>query len=190
MFCPKCSQQQASDEMRFCSRCGFPLAGVALLIENNGLIPGLDREPVRRVHPSRKKIMAESALFTVAMWAATLCATFWFDAGGPFEGVAKAAAVLFANLGLIGLIRFLYGFLFAKDVVGQSAPNAFAKAASAGAVLDSPNRSALPPQQSLPVSDYPQPVNRRANTKEMAPPRSVTENTTRLLDEPTANRAE
>jgi uncharacterized membrane protein YvbJ len=36
MYCPKCSQQQISDEMRFCSRCGFPLGAVKELIANDG----------------------------------------------------------------------------------------------------------------------------------------------------------
>ena len=29
MFCPQCGQQQVSDVTRYCSRCGFPLDGVA-----------------------------------------------------------------------------------------------------------------------------------------------------------------
>src|SRR5207247_959063 len=36
MFCPKCGGEQASDEMRFCSRCGMPLGGVADLLSNEG----------------------------------------------------------------------------------------------------------------------------------------------------------
>src|SRR5436309_188212 len=38
MFCPKCGQQQA-DDVRFCSRCGFPLAGVNELIARGGQLP-------------------------------------------------------------------------------------------------------------------------------------------------------
>ena len=29
MYCPNCGQQQASNEMRFCSRCGLALSGLA-----------------------------------------------------------------------------------------------------------------------------------------------------------------
>ena len=28
MYCPNCGQQQISDEMRFCSRCGLALSGL------------------------------------------------------------------------------------------------------------------------------------------------------------------
>jgi hypothetical protein len=31
MYCPKCSQQQVSDELRFCPRSGFPRTAVRKL---------------------------------------------------------------------------------------------------------------------------------------------------------------
>jgi uncharacterized membrane protein YvbJ len=37
MFCPKCGQQQLSEETKFCSRCGFLLTAVWDLVSNNGL---------------------------------------------------------------------------------------------------------------------------------------------------------
>ena len=39
MYCPKCGHQQVSDDMRFCSRCGFQLTGVAELLVKNELGP-------------------------------------------------------------------------------------------------------------------------------------------------------
>ena len=45
MYCPQCSQQQISDEMRFCSRCGFPLSSVRQLIASGGALVGHDLEP-------------------------------------------------------------------------------------------------------------------------------------------------
>jgi len=39
MHCPQCGQQQVSEIVRFCSRCGFPLDGVIHLLANNGLLP-------------------------------------------------------------------------------------------------------------------------------------------------------
>lgn len=37
MFCPKCGHNQASEDVRFCSRCGFQLAAVSELLANEGI---------------------------------------------------------------------------------------------------------------------------------------------------------
>jgi hypothetical protein len=46
---------------------------------------------------------------------------------------------------------------------------------------------ALPPPQSIPVPTF---APRRANTAELVPPPSITENTTKLLDEDKHTRSE
>jgi hypothetical protein len=165
MYCPKCSQQQLSEDLRFCSRCGFPLVGVALVLENDGLIPRLaaPEDPGRR-----GKMIKESWILTLASWAVALLTTLAWDWGGSFESVAKVGALVFFLLGLIGLLRFVYAFLFVKEGSTGAEP----------AFPVTPRRTALPSSQDVPLTDYPQ----RINTREMVP-RSVTENTTRLLDE-------
>src|SRR4029453_6317519 len=63
MYCPNCGQQQVSGEMRFCSRCGLALTGLA-----EGLAGG--RLPVQRADetqlpepsPRRKHIRRASKL--------------------------------------------------------------------------------------------------------------------------------
>ena len=184
MYCPKCSQLQPSDEMRFCSRCGFALSGVAILVENDGVIPQLAGKPGQTLPSSRKKVMVESAIFTAIFWTLLIFSTLAFDFGGRFEVMAKIAALLFFFLGLIGLLRFLYGFLFVKDRVGQPAHDALP-----GTSKDVPGpsrRAALPGQRDVPISDY----QRRGQTKEMLPQPSVTEHTTRLLDEIPTDRSD
>jgi hypothetical protein len=42
MYCPQCSQQQVSDEMLFCPRCGFPLSTVRQLVASGGTLVGPD----------------------------------------------------------------------------------------------------------------------------------------------------
>lgn len=166
MYCPKCSQQQLSEDLRFCSRCGFPLAGVAMVLENDGLIPRLAAPE----GPGRRgKMIKESWILTLASWAVALLTTLAWDWGGSFESVAKVGALVFFLLGLIGLLRFVYAFLFVKEGSAGFEP-ALPVAAS---------RAALPSPQDVPLTDYPQ----RINTREMVPRNSVTENTTRLLDE-------
>jgi len=181
MYCPKCNQQQASNDMRFCSRCGFPLTVVAHLLAHDGalVLPGSGSN--KKARSSRSKIISESAYLMLVSWAVAFAATFLINYGGPLEIAAKIAAVNFFLLGIVGLTRFLYGFLFSDPPPAQ---DEFLERL----LQEQAMRLSLPPQQSLPVSDYPRGADSRANTKEMAPPRSVTENTTRLLDEPPANR--
>ncbi len=174
MFCPKCSQQQPAETTRYCSRCGFNLGGIVMIMENNGMLPQVAGQTTGL---SRNRIMLEGSVLAVFAWAIAFASTFWFNASGIGEGIAKFAGLLFFLLGLVGLFRFLYGFLFGKESgsgVGVpsdiSAPQSF----PAGA-----NRAALPSQTHSAISDYPL----RPNTKEIAPRASVTENTTRLLDE-------
>lgn len=186
MYCPKCSQLQPSDEMRFCSRCGFALSGVAMLVENDGVIPQLTGKSGQTQPSSRKKVMAESAIFTGIAWLVLIVAIFWFDYGGPFETMAKIAALLFFLLGMIGLLRFLYGFLFVKDIVDQPERSALPNATLQGALPEAASRAALPGRRDLSASDFP----RRGHTKEIVPQPSVTENTTRLLDELPTDRSD
>ncbi len=42
MYCPNCSQQQISEETKFCSRCGLPLGLVSEILANGGFLPQLD----------------------------------------------------------------------------------------------------------------------------------------------------
>ena len=169
MFCPKCSQAQSSDEMRYCSRCGFPLETVTLLLNNDGVLPTQQANPNRRSHRSR--VATESLILNIFSWAIAMICTFWFDAHGIYEGVAKIGAFTFFMLGFIGLFRFLYAFLFLKmDPVETKRMAQSIKEAKP---------AQLPPSQTVPISDIP----RRSNTREMAPQPSVTENTTRFLEE-------
>jgi hypothetical protein len=170
MFCPKCSQAQTSDEMRYCSRCGFPLATVALLLTNDGVLQTQSVETNRR--SLRSRVATESFILTLFSWAVAMVCTFWFDASGIYEGIAKIGAVTFFVLGFIGLFRFLYAFLFLKIEPAQltNKPQP---------ALTEANRSQLPPPQTVPISNWTD----RPNTREMAPQASVTENTTRLLEE-------
>ena len=176
MYCPKCSQQQTSDEMRFCSRCGFPLEGVALIINNDGIVPVAT--PDRKVCSSRGKMIRESIYLTLLAWAITLSATLFFDAGGPWEVAARVGGILFFLMGLIGLLRFIYAFLFVRETAPTLAPPSAIPRAP-GSVKNEPVHAALGPQQGIPLSDYP----RRTQTKEIVAPPSVTEHTTRLLQD-------
>ena len=154
--------------MRYCSRCGFPLETVALLLSGDGVLPSQEGK-FGRSHRSR--VATESLILTILSWAVAMICTFWFNASGIYEGIAKIGAVTFFILGFIGLFRFLYAFLFLKmDPVEDKKTQR---------TINEAKPAQLPPQQTVPISDFP----RRPNTREMARQPSVTENTTRFLDE-------
>ena len=123
-------------------------------------------------------------MLTAFCWAIALLATFWFDAHGVFELVAQVAALIFFGIGLIGLIRFLYAFLSVKDYAPN--PEAASQNSAEVATARETVRPALSAHESIPLTEWP----RRPNTREMVRPPSVTENTTRLLSEASADYAD
>ena len=173
MYCPKCSQSQVSAEMRYCSRCGFPLANVAVLLNHEGAIPQSDQlEPVPGSPWAR--IAIEGAILAIIAWAIGICATFWFDSGRPYEVIAQFATVMFFGVGMAGALRFLYAFLVLRDrVLARPQPTQGMSPA------DKNTRAALPVGQQASIGDW----TRQPNTREMVSKPSVTENTTRLLDD-------
>jgi hypothetical protein len=175
MFCPRCAQSQVADDVRFCSRCGFPLAGVAELLANGGAWPQylLPSGAVQTTSPRRKGVRQGGKLILFGAFLVPLLAIM-------------GSIIDLEELGLLGVIiviggimRLLYALIFEeKHPAGaaaqplapqQFAPQQFHPAA---------HHSALPPRQSAPA-----PVSfRTRDTGELAGPPSVTENTTRLLD--------
>jgi hypothetical protein len=86
--------------------------------------------------------------------------------------------VLFIPLVLtffFGLARLLHAYLLAQNTPKENVRLAAAQPTS----LPATSQTALPAGQTIPVTNWRQPV----NTSEMAQPLSVTENTTRLLND-------
>jgi hypothetical protein len=170
MYCPQCSQEQVSEDMRFCSRCGFPLAIVSQLVRGGGALEGFDPEQ-RPLSPRQKGIRWGLILMIVSLLL------------GPLAAVMTAMKsdffVLFVPvlmLFVLGLGRLLHAYLLA-----QPTPKGIDKSLAAQRTQQAPGAYAptLPAGQSIPVTTWKQPV----NTSEMAHPVSVTENTTRLLND-------
>ena len=178
MFCPQCGQQQISGEMRFCSRCGFPLGGVIQLLSNGGMTATSDAGAVapKRLSPRRKGYRQGALMLLIGMIATPLLGILT-EVGFPELLVGLSAIIFFWG----GIIRMIYARIFedaatypAQDIspayIPPTAPAQFGVGAS---------QTALPPQRSVPVSNWRQPT----NTAEMVRPPSVTEHTTRLLDD-------
>jgi ribosomal protein L32 len=171
MYCPNCGQQQISDEMRFCSRCGLALSGLAEWLTRGG-VPETheDKSPVAPDSPRRKNMRRAAKLmfFSVALFPVFLLISIVEDKGEP---IIFPFAVFFASLAWM-----LYARLFSDKNAPVTLPAAAAQPSTLGS---SPSRSSLPPATNMPMSDM---RRQQVRTNELAQPPSVTENTTRLLD--------
>ena len=167
MFCPKCNQQQAYDEMRFCSRCGFPLSVVADLLAHNGVLAKVSEED--RLSPRQKGVRAGVCLIFASLVIGFVMALLSvFVIGKPELFIPMTAGVLF----LSGILRIAYSCLFEPDarLEEQSSHPVQVGASESG--------YALPPAQNMSALGT-----RVVNTAEMLTPPSVTEHTTKLLDQ-------
>ncbi|HEX8775288.1 MAG TPA: zinc ribbon domain-containing protein [Pyrinomonadaceae bacterium] len=184
MFCPKCGQQQSSNEVRFCSRCGFQLAVVKELLITDGALVWPEAETtVSRRSARNQGIRQGLMLMLLTALVVPLAAMLARIGLLPREFIAIAAIICAVG----GFIRFVYALML-EEGAPSAKPRSVALNAPAGDNTTTTAHlrpgyapPALPPQQSgRPASDF----NRwRAETAEMAQPPSVTENTTRLLDD-------
>ncbi len=193
MFCPHCGQQQSTNEIRFCSRCGFPLAGVSQLLANGGLLTGLSDEASdqKKISPRRRGVRQGALLIFIGLILTPVLAILIAEFN--FTPALVALCALLTIFG--GLLRMVYAAVLESNspILPKSSPIEIpayvppvnSSARSFGSINSEQN--ALPPAQSIPVSNY---IIPRTNTAELAPPPSVTENTTRLLkDQPEVDRS-
>jgi hypothetical protein len=173
MYCPHCGQQQASEALRFCSRCGFPLGVIAEVLAQGGTLSG--REPDNqspRMTPRQKGVrqgamLMLSALLIVPLFVFAVILLDW-DKLIPLVPLSAVVCVVG------GLLRIAYALMFEHTGASPAVYNI-----PAPAQLNAPIRDqALPPAQGTPVTDW----RRRPETAEIIHPPSVTENTTKLLD--------
>lgn len=177
MYCPRCSQQQASEETKFCSRCGFPLGLVSEILSHGGFLPQL-----AELYKSKKNLTRRNGLIFSLFWflILTMVLTPLFAIiGSPEELVAFTALI-----GSVGaLILVIASFLILKpqplnyELPKPELPNSDVRH------LHGAQPTALPPIHSQPVQSYVPPANswKAPNTGEFSIPGSVTEGTTKLL---------
>ena len=169
MFCPRCSQQQTSDEVRFCPRCGFQLNFVAELIPNNGVLVTREAEPQKKPARLRRKgvrLGAKLIVLSAFLLPLAVALSVNFDSPIPFW----VPFIIF----LLGLAQAIYTLLFGKHDPGEVSESQPRELSATGR---RPNLSAAHSTQT-PI-DY----SKRINTAEMVSPQSVTEHTTQLLED-------
>ncbi|HVE56961.1 MAG TPA: zinc ribbon domain-containing protein [Pyrinomonadaceae bacterium] len=177
MFCPRCGQEQISNETRFCSRCGFLMAGVGELIANAGNT-ALTSTGSAKPDTARKRGLKQGLfifLLTFLVVPIVSILTIWANVE-PF-GVAISAILLFVG----GLLRMAYAMLFeSTEPTGKTIEQTVYQTAH-GILNKKQDQNALPPQQSIPTSSYMPPTHGNWRDTNDLEPSSVTDHTTKLL---------
>ena len=176
MFCPQCGQERVSSETNYCSRCGFLLTGATELLRTGGIIPQ-SAGPSSSAGSARNRGLKQGLfIFLLSFLVVPIIAiiTIALQVQEPFA-VALAAILLFVG----GLLRMAYAMLFESSspttVVTDRAVRAFTGQRS--------GPHALPPQRDVPVSAYAPPQTGNWRDTNDLQPTSVTESTTKLLNE-------
>jgi hypothetical protein len=169
MYCPNCGQQQVSGEMRFCSRCGLALAGLAEWLAGGGLpVKRGDQAQPPELSLRRKHIRRAAKLmfFSGVLFPVFLLLAAAIDAGEPL--------IIPVGVFFVSLVWMVYSLLF----IDKTAP-AISQAAQPLAFGSVPARGSLPPAANNPIPNI---GRQQVRTNELAQPPSVTDHTTRLLD--------
>jgi hypothetical protein len=182
MYCPKCGQSQASAEVRFCSRCGFPLVAVSDLLMTGGMLPvhtpGSQNFSPPPVSPRKRGVKQGAALLLVGILLLPFFGILHEIIRTPQEFMALSLIVLMA-----AVLRLIYAAFFeegapqATHFIPQPPPQPYTPPIASR--LHAPAQESLPPAHGLPVNDYRQP---QVDTAQIMHPPSVTDHTTRLLE--------
>lgn len=178
MYCPRCSQQQVSEETKFCSRCGFPLGLVSEILSHGGFLPQL-----AELYKDKKLLTRRNGLIFSLFWFLifVLILTPLFGISGAPEQLIAMSAVI----GTMGaLIMMLASFLILNKEPKQFELSNRELPVSNIHNLHGTQPNALPPPQAQPANSYVPPAAswKAPDTGDFARPSSVTEGTTKLLE--------
>lgn len=169
MYCPNCGQQQLSDNTRFCSRCGISISGLAEWLAGGELVVrDEENATIISASPRRKGIRRGAKLMFLS---GVLVPVFFF-----FSLLVDAPIPMLIPLTffLIGLSMMLYSRIFGEEtpyIRGQQT-----EPSGLGTMFSS---SALPPASNNMTNRV---GGQQVRTSELIEPPSVTEHTTKLLE--------
>jgi hypothetical protein len=156
MHCPRCGQEQSSEEIRFCSRCGFLLTGIVEVMANGGNIPNLTDVKNSLSTPRKKGLKKGLFIFLLAFLIVPLAAIFtlMIRMDEPFLVVISA---IILTIG--GLLRMAYAMMFESNVPDEKTLEDNDYQSSRRSLNKKQNIKSLPPEQSIPASAYVPPAN-------------------------------
>ena len=169
MYCPNCGQQQISEEMRFCSRCGLALTGLAEWLAGGSMVVRRsDHAEMAALTPRRKNMRRAAKLMfsSGVLFCIFLVISIAVNEGGP---MFIPFFVFF-----LSIVWMLYARLFIDDT-----PRLNYQAPQTTVLPQTPARSSLPAAN---TTSIPNVGRQQVRTNELAQPPSVTENTTRFFN--------
>src|SRR5262249_40310063 len=118
MHCPQCGQQQTSEVVRYCSRCGFPLDGVIHLLAHNGMLPTIaGGEGKHEISARRRGVRQGGILFLTGILLVPIMGVLSHYSDSNFIELLTAIAALLCFVG--GPLRMLYAALFEEPAPPQ-----------------------------------------------------------------------
>jgi hypothetical protein len=178
MHCPRCGQQQVSEEIKFCSRCGFPLGLVSEILAHGGFLPQL-----ADLHKTKTWFTKKNGVMFSVFWF-----MFFLFIMTPFWGIvnvdelAGISAIIGVFGGLMWLIASLVFLKSSKQPQNLSATSQTSAFQTNPQIQGIHQHQALPPQQSIPVSDYAPPkAGSWRDTNDLVERGSVTDETTKMF---------
>ena len=164
-------------DTNYCSRCGFLLTGVGDLLHTGGVNPLTTKRPSSQQSPRKRGLKQGLFLFLLTFLVAPLMGMV--TVALRIEPFLVGFAVVLCFIG--GLLRMAYALMFESSEPGI--PTLEEKVLAGANSLKSVNANALPPQSSIPTANYFTPAAGNWRDTNDLQPTSVTESTTRLLDE-------
>ena len=179
MYCPRCGQQQATDSMRFCSRCGFSMEGTMHLLAHGGILPVYQQPGEKTISPRRKGVKQGALLMLLGAIVVPIFGVMASFAPGRLDNLFAFFAELSAVICFVGgPLRMLFAAIFEEG----APPNQFTPQLNyrvPAPAIPPAHVSALPP---APAANSASQWRQRPQTAEIQTPGSVTDSTTQLLD--------
>src|SRR5215213_2572048 len=128
MFCPKCGQQQSSNEVRFCSRCGFQLEVVKELLITDGALAWPEAETGRSGRSARNRGIRQGTMLML-LTGLFVPLTAMLSKIGVLSRDFIAVAAIICAVG--GFMRVVYALMF-EEGAQRVKPRSVALNAHAG----------------------------------------------------------
>jgi hypothetical protein len=177
VYCPRCGQEQISQEVRFCSRCGFLMNGLAEVVLNGGMPQQLKVKEAKPPTPRRRGLKQGGAWFLLGVILVPLLGVLSALLHFKEEIIGLAAILFFIG----GIVRMIFALIFESGDPADKTIEENVYQTAQKLLNKQPQANALPPQQSIPVDSYAPP--RQSNWRDTndLEPSSVTDSTTKLL---------